>query len=406
MTDRWDLVRPALIVLAAVAATLAAALLARAADGGERAREAASASATAYARADSQGRRGYVRVSGNGSRARRYTSARASTTGGKGSARATARARDVRIFSGLVTARAVSVAISASRGSRRTSGFVKGLAIEGERRRVPRRGRSFDLNGYGRLTALGRGRGSIAGLRARLTRRYMDHKAGSVVVVAYASARAADAPPEPEPERPRRDRGGADEGGDRPRQGTRPRPKRRRAPRLRALRTGRGYAFPVYGKHTFTDDFGAPRQYTGKHEGNDVFAATGTPVVAVTKGHLFKVGTRSIPGNRLWLENENGDQFFYAHLSSFAEGARNGKEVSAGEVLGFVGSTGNAEQTPPHLHFEIHPGGGDAINPYAFLRAWEDRRDVPAAAWLERYGADPGARPGALVVVEDYLESR
>ena len=406
VTGRFDLPRLALTMLAAAAATLAAALIARAADGEERAREAASASASAYARADSEGRRGYVRVSGNGSRARRHTSARASTTGGKGSARATARARDVDIFSGLVTARAVSVAIAASRGGRRTSGFVKGLTVEGERRRVPRRGRSFDLNGYGRLYALRRGRGSIAGLRARLSKPYKDHKAGSVVVVAYASARASDAPPQPD--RPPRGSDGADEdkGGDRPGEAARPKPKRRRAPRLRALRTGRGYAFPVYGEHRFTNDYGAPRQFTGKHEGNDVFAAAGTPVVAVTKGRLYRVGTLRISGNRLWLKSDRGDHFFYAHLSSFAEQARNGKEVAAGEVLGFVGSTGDAEQTPPHLHFEIHPGGGDAINPYPFLRAWEDRRDVPAAAWLERYGADPGARPGALVVVEDYLESR
>jgi murein DD-endopeptidase MepM/ murein hydrolase activator NlpD len=402
---RAELARLALTVLAAASATLAAALLAHAADGEDRARRAASASASAYARADSEGRRGYVRVSGNGSRVRRHTSARASTAGGRGSARATARARDVEVFSGLVTARAVSVAIAASRGGRRSSGFVKGLAIEGDRRRVPRRGRSFDLNGYGRLHALRRGRGSIAGLRARLTKPYKDHRAGSVVVIAYASARASDAPPPPR--RPSRDGGGArDEAGGGARERARPKPKRRQAPRLRALRTSRGYAFPVYGEHRFSDDWGAPRQFTGKHEGNDIFAAAGTPVVAVTGGRLFNVGTLRISGNRLWLKSDRGDHFFYAHLSSFAEQARNGREVEAGEVLGFVGSTGDAEKTPPHLHFEIRPRGGDAINPYPFLRAWEDRRDVPAAAWLERYGADPGARPGALVVVEDYLESR
>jgi murein DD-endopeptidase MepM/ murein hydrolase activator NlpD len=315
----------------------------------------------------------------------------------------------VRIFSGLVTARRVSVAASARGGSRRTGGRVRGLVIDGRRRRVPPRGRSFDLAGYGRLTALHRGRGSIAGLRARLTRRYKEHRAGSVVVIAYASARASDAPPVPKPEqkpeRPRRDRGGGRPDADGGKAGP-ARPRRRRAPRLRTLRTSRGYAFPVYGKHIFSDDYGAPRQYTGQHEGNDIFAEAGTPVVAVTKGRLFRVGTLPISGNRLWLESDKGDQFFYAHLSSFAEHARNGKEVAAGEVVGFVGSTGNAEQTPPHLHFEIHPKGGDPINPYPFLRAWEDRRDVPAAAWLERYGSDPGARPGALVVVEDYLQTR
>jgi murein DD-endopeptidase MepM/ murein hydrolase activator NlpD len=126
-------------------------------------------------------------------------------------------------------------------------------------------------------------------------------------------------------------------------------------------------------------------------------------VLAVTDGTLYRVGTREVPGNRLWLRSARGDTFFYAHLGAFAYGARNGARVSAGDVIGFVGNTGDAEPTPPHLHFEVHPRGGEAVNPYPFVRAWDERRDVPAAAWLTRYGRDPGARPGVLVVVEDYL---
>ncbi|MBA3306593.1 MAG: M23 family metallopeptidase, partial [Thermoleophilaceae bacterium] len=120
-------------------------------------------------------------------------------------------------------------------------------------------------------------------------------------------------------------------------------------------------------------------------------------------GTLYRVGTRKVPGNRLWLRSSRGDTFFYAHLSAFAESARNGARVRAGDVLGFVGDTGDAERTPPHLHFEVHPQAGAAVNPYRFLRAWDERRDVPPAAWLDRYGQDPGARPGVLVVVEDFL---
>jgi murein DD-endopeptidase MepM/ murein hydrolase activator NlpD len=160
--------------------------------------------------------------------------------------------------------------------------------------------------------------------------------------------------------------------------------------------------FPVYGKHSFTDDWGAFRADTGRHEGNDVFAVAGTPVVAVCGGSLNRVGTLPISGNRLWVKCKTGDSFFYAHLSAFATDARDGLQVKAGQVVGFVGSTGDAEKTPPHLHFEVHPGDGAAVDPYPFLRAWESHRDVPAAAWVRRNG-QAGEQPGTLVVVKDFL---
>jgi len=182
-------------------------------------------------------------------------------------------------------------------------------------------------------------------------------------------------------------------------------PRRRKIPRtpesrLREISTKGGFAFPVQGKHRFSDDWGAPRQNTGFHEGNDIYAPAGTPVVAVTDGTLRRVGTARVPGNRLYLYSDRGDYYFYGHLSSFDTEVRSGVRVKAGQPLGFVGSTGDAEPTPPHVHFEVHPGGGGPVNPYPFLRAWEKKRDVPTAAWLERYG---GARPGTLVVVRDYL---
>jgi murein DD-endopeptidase MepM/ murein hydrolase activator NlpD len=378
------------LLLAAVTLPVAAS----ADDGDERVRAAAAAAgASAYVRADEDGRRAYVRVRGNGARSRRGASARASTSGGKGSARASARAREVSVFSGLVTAERVSVAVSASGGSSRASGSVERLRIDGRRRRVPTRGASFDMAGYGRLVALRRDGGSIIGLRARLTKDYGAHEAGSAVNIAYASASARDAPPpEREPE-PKRDE---DEGGDRPERERRDSAadrRRRRAERLvRELKAG-DYVFPVRGEHTYTDDYGAPREFTGKHEGNDIFAVSGTPVVAVANGRLFLVGTRRISGNRLWLEDSEGNQFFYAHLTSFAEIARNGVEVEQGDVLGYVGSTGDAEQTPPHLHFEVHPRGGGPVNPFELLRAWDGDSDTEAAA-----------QPGTLVVVDDYLE--
>jgi murein DD-endopeptidase MepM/ murein hydrolase activator NlpD len=117
-----------------------------------------------------------------------------------------------------------------------------------------------------------------------------------------------------------------------------------------------------------------------------------------------KVGTLPLSGNRLWLRSDDGDAFFYAHLSSFAADAVDGRRVRAGTVLGFVGNTGNAELTPPHLHFEIHPDGGSAIDPFAVLSAWQ--RGIPAhpdGAWLSRHGEDTEQRPGALVPVRDLI---
>jgi murein DD-endopeptidase MepM/ murein hydrolase activator NlpD len=169
------------------------------------------------------------------------------------------------------------------------------------------------------------------------------------------------------------------------------------------LLTSKGFVFPVYGKHNYTDTYGAFRADTGFHEGNDIFAAAGTPLVAVCDGSLNRVGTLPISGNRLWVKcSKTGDSFFYAHLSAFATDTRNGLAVKAGQVIGFLGSTGDAEQTPPHLHFEVHPGDGHSVDPYPFLRAWESRRDVPAAAWVRENG-QLGSQPGSLVVVKDFL---
>jgi murein DD-endopeptidase MepM/ murein hydrolase activator NlpD len=171
---------------------------------------------------------------------------------------------------------------------------------------------------------------------------------------------------------------------------------------MRVLLTGKGFVFPVYGPHNFTDTFGAARADTGFHEGNDIFASAGTPVVAVCDGSLNRVGTLPISGNRLWDKCKTGDSFFYAHLSAYASDTHDGLQVKAGQVIGFVGSTGDAEQTPPHLHFEVHPGDGAAVDPYRILRAWESHPDGLAAAWVRQNG-QPGEQPGTLVVLKDFL---
>lgn len=128
--------------------------------------------------------------------------------------------------------------------------------------------------------------------------------------------------------------------------------------------------FPVQGRCHFSDTWHAPRGGGRLHEGTDIIAAEGRYIYAVTSGTITSVihdrpGSRA--GNALRLTMADGTYFFYAHLQSFADGIERGTRVRAGQILGYNGTTGNAGI--PHLHFEIHPGGGAAVNPFPALRA-------------------------------------
>lgn len=134
-----------------------------------------------------------------------------------------------------------------------------------------------------------------------------------------------------------------------------------------------GFAFPVQAPYSYVDSWGAPRmvgtEYYHRHEGTDVFALRGTPVVAVVDGVVERVGTAVLGGIKLWLRSpDDGWTYFYAHLSGYAPGIQDGLRVRKGEVVGYVGDTGNARGTPPHLHFEAHVPAGRATNPYPILR--------------------------------------
>ena len=139
---------------------------------------------------------------------------------------------------------------------------------------------------------------------------------------------------------------------------------------------GGPYVFPVLGPASFTDTWGAPRATVAWHHGVDIFAPHGTPVLAVADGVLFSVGWNRIGGRRLWLRDREGNFFYYAHLSGFAEIAIDEARVAAGTVIGYVGDTGDAEGTSPHLHFEIHPvsllslGYDGAVDPFPYVTSW------------------------------------
>jgi murein DD-endopeptidase MepM/ murein hydrolase activator NlpD len=131
-----------------------------------------------------------------------------------------------------------------------------------------------------------------------------------------------------------------------------------------------GFVFPVKGPNSYVDSWGAARSGGRRHKGTDIMAATGTPVVACVSGTIKRTSphSRGLGGITIYLDGDDGNTYYYAHLNSISAGISAGTQVEAGQVIGAVGSTGNASASAPHLHFEIHKGGGSAINPYSTLR--------------------------------------
>ncbi len=142
--------------------------------------------------------------------------------------------------------------------------------------------------------------------------------------------------------------------------------------------------FPVVGGASYIDDFGAPRP-GGPHQGNDLMAARHTPAVAVEPGTV-KIWTSSAgAGCMLYLHGDSGTTYIYIHLNNdlganndnkgkcvagtaYAPGLKDGQHVGAGQLVGYVGDSGDADGIHPHLHFEVHPNDGKAVDPYPYLR--------------------------------------
>jgi murein DD-endopeptidase MepM/ murein hydrolase activator NlpD len=259
--------------------------------------------------------------------------------------------------------------------------------------------------------------GTVTALDIRLTADHDGLPAGTTILVGYAdvTARASPPPPAPTPV-------------PKPKQSTSPTPKpaapepgpiptTHRPPTVTPpLKTPGGYVFPVYGPSSFTDTFGAPRGDVsgGWHHGDDIFAPLGAPILAVATGTVFSVGWNEVGGNRLWLRDGEGNEFYYAHLSAYTPLAFNGNHVNAGDVLGFVGNTGDAQGTPFHLHFEVHPVGllglgyDGAVDPTTYLNAWKHLQDVSFAggsAWAPFRGASQAPKPGAILISADDISS-
>ncbi|HEX3583575.1 MAG TPA: M23 family metallopeptidase [Thermoanaerobaculia bacterium] len=126
---------------------------------------------------------------------------------------------------------------------------------------------------------------------------------------------------------------------------------------------------PVVGVHSYDldDSWHAPRDGGSRvHKGIDIFAKKGTAVVAVADGIVSYIGDQPKGGHCIWLTTESGTAFYYAHLDRWAAGLYEGMEVQQGDLLGYVGNTGNAIHTPSHLHFGINQND-EMVNPYPIL---------------------------------------
>jgi len=290
-------------------------------------------------------------------------------------------------------------------------------------------GSSVALGDWGTATILqqsgspygsSRARGYNAGVTALSVHLNAEHAglpAGTDIVVGYLEVAAEALPPQPV--------GGT---GDEPQRRKLPEAKKEKknetdsgeptTPPVRSVPTdviprltASGYVFPVYGQASFTSTFGAPRgAYVGGwHHGEDIFAPLGAPVLAVANGIVYSVGWNKVGGLRFWLQDLEGNEFYYAHLSAYSPLAVNGTQVRAGDVIGFIGNTGDAEGTPYHLHFEIHPVSllyrgydGGAVPPYPYLTAWKRLTDLPftaVAGWAPTFASSSRApKPGAILL--------
>lgn len=130
---------------------------------------------------------------------------------------------------------------------------------------------------------------------------------------------------------------------------------------------------PVQGvsKSQVADSWHVPREGDRLHEGQDIFAKRGTAVLSATEGYILRIGENDLGGQTVSVLGAGGRVYYYAHLESYAPNISVGDHVTTETVLGYVGTTGNAVGTPPHLHFGVYASGG-AVNPLTLL---SDRPD-------------------------------
>ena len=361
-----------------------------------------------------------------------YTASASAAGGQTAYGKASSEVTSVSLFGGEVTASSIAAHANATARPGKAAGDLSGsgvasLTVLGQAVGAGANAR-VALGDWGYAITLEQGteptddgfRGFVTALDVVLTAEHNGFPAGTQIQIGHAEV-AAEAPPAPPVAKPApvlKPPGQRRTGNGKVR--TPPEPERtfpglppqiaprRPAPDLVPRLTVRGYVFPVYGPVSFSNTFEAPRAGVGWHHGEDIFAPLGAPVLAVAKGTVYSVGWNDLGGNRLWLRDAKGNQFYYAHLSAFTPLAVNNAHVDAGDVLGFVGNTGDAQSTPYHLHFEIHPvellylGYDGVVSPYPFLLKWqrlEDLRFAAAAGWAPPSAPKANApQPGAILL--------
>ncbi|MFM2374810.1 MAG: hypothetical protein RLZZ234_805 [Candidatus Parcubacteria bacterium] len=130
----------------------------------------------------------------------------------------------------------------------------------------------------------------------------------------------------------------------------------------------KSFVVPVLGISvpSLKDTWGEARSLGRTHEGIDIIAPRGSVVVSPTKAIVVQIGTNQLGGNVVYTANPGGERFYFAHLDAVKKGLRVGQELRMGDVIGYVGNTGNASSTVPHLHFGIYNEG--ATNPFPRIK--------------------------------------
>lgn len=301
---------------------------------------------------------------------------------GSGCHNSAATVTNLSLFGGAITA----TTVKATDGK----GTVTGLEIRGSHVAI-KRGQTIAVGSWGLLT-LGAAVGRLsAPLALRLVYQHDSVPARTTIFIGFAALPQAHTVATPQANKHEREH--------------RQKPKSRLpqpltvTPRL-GIRPS-NYVFPIDGGASYSDTYGANRSdiYDGWHHGVDLFAPLGTPVVAVATGKLTLVGWNAVGGWRLWVTDKRGNSFYYAHLAGYSRHILRHRRVKAGQVIAFLGRTGDAFGTPPHVHFEVHPhqfvklGYDGAVDPTSYLRSWRVEHlpvsEIPAAARLRAPAGTP-----------------